>query len=866
MIPVDDDEIGDIDIRQLTPTQTHFLKKFLLERQLSIELTKLNDPECCKLLGQPFKSENNYKDLPLLSFFLQEFIATFPFVTNNSSKEQQYFWQDVLQPFVETFNSKQISGSDERNNASKRRKTNKKLLSGLLVFYNTVLITTNEMNYLNDSHLKASDTAKLDKFDVHKKESPTVIGLHEFDKMKFKTRWWINVVAVRKLSYEEKSWFFKQRNHHYEFIIQVVTKNNSNGYDSYYISKYYDQFRQLESDLIKELPGVMSTKLPSLPHKDKNDVGFDEDSDLDMDARTGLLSREKLRLSLRGYLRLLIEHKEIVNNQKFLTFISTNRTSLTNSDIMDYQERKNHESNILQTQIEFQDQTAKLMVKLSQNFENFKQQLIKNPNTIMKVFQEIGDIESIKNASPLLQTFNDWCKIEIAATIYQIFLGQDNSNEIFQKCKKFHRLFPYSLIYGILRFTNPMKMVSRIVDLLFVNIPKLPSWNKDLSEQSKKTGARNLCSLVFIMLLNEDLNEFAKEITLLQEKLSGFELYMERIENYTELTGDEITDIKDEAIEKQQDFVLTLLSTNLISPPPDSNFNKIVKSYEDHEDSTISLYQNLKQYWLIQVRKRDKQLFKQLWQEPELTQLLKSILQIFYNPLMRVFAKSNIHNAFSAFQKLIDDLIKTLSTIREEQYFMNPLEIYDSIKSVLDEHEEILWNFLHDVYVNDDQQIFLKLINWIEKFLKFMRLKFSNEQIVTIPIKIQNVNNSQFLAQLNSRIDSTINKRKIFKQYLELKNRNQDQLEKGWDNINDGIFGNTTSDEFGIRSEDVEDINNINLEEKIMELEPSKLEQELLTKLKEIDNSSIGTFELEKINIEAEIIEVIDNIKTLNIE
>ena len=37
--------------------------------------------------------------------------------------------------------------------------------------------------------------------------------------------------------------------------------------------------------------------------------------------------------------------------------------------------------------------------------------------------------------SPLLKTFNEWCKVEIAATIYQTFISQDNSSEWFNKVK-----------------------------------------------------------------------------------------------------------------------------------------------------------------------------------------------------------------------------------------------------------------------------------------------------------------------------------------------------------------------------------------------------------------------------------------------
>ena len=39
-----------------------------------------------------------------------------------------------------------------------------KTLSGLLLFYNAVIITDQEINYLTETHYKPSDTGKLDKF------------------------------------------------------------------------------------------------------------------------------------------------------------------------------------------------------------------------------------------------------------------------------------------------------------------------------------------------------------------------------------------------------------------------------------------------------------------------------------------------------------------------------------------------------------------------------------------------------------------------------------------------------------------------------------------------------------------------------
>ncbi|CAK9441441.1 uncharacterized protein LODBEIA_P53090 [Lodderomyces beijingensis] len=850
--------MDELPLSELTPTQAHFLKKYLLEQQLSKELSVLNEPNCCELLGLPFKCDKPSASarLPLLRFFFREFVVTFPLITNNEQKEQRRFWQEVVQPFVASFNSKELSGSDERKSSSKRRKVNNRLLSLVLLFFNSTFVVEGEMTYLRQDHLKASDTAKLDKFNIQKQDAHEIVGLTDYNRMSFHHGVAINVVAVRTVENEQRSWFSSQKGqHNYEFIIHIVLKNEKEprGHRALFVNKYYGQFRTLETELKKELPGVMSTIIPPLPLKEKHDDGFDE-----ADAQ-GVLAREKSRMALRGYLRELIKNKEVTNSFAFQSFISTNLTKMFDSDMRDYEERVKHELNILHTQVEFQKQTTAVMTELSKNVDQMKSQLIKNPNTITSIFEEISSTKTIKEASPLLRTFNDWGKLEIAATVYQLFLGQDNCNEFYHKVRKFHRLFPYSIIYAILRFTNPMKMITRIVDVLFVNIPRLPTWNKELNDHSKQTGARNLMAIIFVSLLNEDLNAFEKETAELRKQLVGYELYLQRIDEFTKLSINEVQDIKEEASAASEDYFLTILQTSLIEKPPvppDSNksgFAEIVESQRNFDRGGAMeqslLYLNLKQYWQLKVRTRDKNLLKQLWEEPEMTQLLKTFLQVFYNPVMRVFAKSNIHKAFASAEKLIDDLLATTSEIREEQYYLSPLEIYDRIKDVLDKHEDLLWNFLHDVYANDDQHVFLKFIQWIEKILTMMRVKFDNEQAATLSIRIANVNKELFLRQLDAMAHATLEKRRLFKEYLESKNAQQEQINRNWDDINNNVFGNPLSGDFGFSPEDLQDVNQVTLEDKLLETEPSTLEKDLIAKLNALKTDA-GTSELDKVNIE----------------
>ncbi|KAG7666271.1 uncharacterized protein J8A68_000183 [[Candida] subhashii] len=914
-------------LNQLTPTQEHFLKKYLLENRLVEELHTFSDPLACQLLGKPFKTnlpKNGLSELPLLSFFFQNFLVSFPFITNNSEKNQEKFWQGTLQPFIESLNSKPLSNSEERQeNITKRRQINKKFLSLLLLFYNSTLITKQELTYLNESHYKPSDTGKLDKFQNRLQDCSWRYGLEDYNSMKFLNDISINIIAVRtikdKLPTEapSQSWtryLFSSEDapprHHYEFVIQIVTREKedaSYSYESSFISRHYKEFKGLDAALKKAFPGIMSGEVSNLPRKEKNDLGYNvtsrsgsidstfEVEDEDEDESNGSLAREKLRVALRGYLRSVtkipaLAHSIIV--QDFLLNKEHSFSKLTTEDLKDYNLRMDHEETMLKTRYEFQQQTTKVMAQFAKDFEDFTQNLIMNPKTISELFEDLGKTSDINKLSPLFRTFNEWCKLEIAATLYETFLSQDNSNEWFNKCKKFHRLFPYSIVYGILRFTNPVNIVSKVIDLLLINIPRFswPSWGGKPEEEkqngTKKPGARNLLSLIFIMLLGEDLSTYEKELkNLRQEKLGpGYSLFLKRLENYTNLTYVEINLIKDEAMEKSQDLLLTILSTDLLEPKVTEredrfilkeafrSHDKYVKIVEDKDLDSAELYLNLKQYWQILVRKKDKDVMKQLWEEPELTNLIKDVLSIFYQPLMKLFAKSDVHIVFRAFQKFADDLVATLTKINNEEiYYLNSMEIYTKLKQLLDNHEKIIWEFIHNIYIKDDQKLFLKLINWIEKFLAMLRLKFADEELVKMQLSTNGlvIDEELALRQLDARVALVVQRRRLFKEYLSAKSSNiqtaEDMLVKEWDNINEQALGNASSGDFGLHSEDLEEFNNLNCEGELeTNTKQSDLEKLLSTKLRELElvSKTVGTSELDKLDpfVKAELTRVLGGI------
>ena len=148
---------------------------------------------------------------------------------------------------------------------------------------------------------------------------------------------------------------------------------------------------------------------------------------------------------------------------------------------------------------------------------------------------------------------------------------------------------------------------------------------------------------------------------------------------------------------------------------------------------------------------------------------------------MTIFTKSDVHLAFRGLQKFIDDLIETVTKINNEEiYYLNSFEIYNKLKNLLDRHENVIWEFIHKIYIKDDQHLFLNLIKWIEKYLTMMRIKFINPEIVKINIHTpnsggggggdnNNLNKQLFMNQLNSRVQKLLQNVNCLKNILKQK-------------------------------------------------------------------------------------------------
>ena len=153
----------------------------------------------------------------------------------------------------------------------------------------------------------------------------------------------------------------------------------------------------------------------------------------------------------------------------------------------------------------------------------------------------------------------------IAATIYHLFLAEDNSPELFAQAKRIHSLVPYQILKNIVRFTNPAGVMAQVLDLFM----------------AQPFGARSLLQRIFGMAIHDGISNIQKSIDILGSQKIKDPVLVEKIKKYTEADESIKTIIKEEAEADQTDLLVSILRSELFGPeltPPQigSIFNAYV--------------------------------------------------------------------------------------------------------------------------------------------------------------------------------------------------------------------------------------------------------------------------------------------------
>lgn len=338
-----------------------------------------------------------------------------------------------------------------------------------------------------------------------------------------------------------------------------------------------------------------------------------------------IFPREILRQTLRGFLRYVLYIKVCARSPEIAKFLGdkSSKIELTKHDITDIQHRVNIDHLRTLQHYKFQSALVGIVKVLEKDVENLKTQIynegfgyiferikhfqtlhelcgydanissgswLKAANLIstnVSMNEESSEVSSDPNDSAApLRGLVRIVLLEIASTQYELLIGSDSAMGTLKTIKRLHSVFPYRLIAGILRFTNPLMMVKRLIDVFTYQMPTVAGvsggvsaigtgigngiggmmqglgwkWKKDSagdeekyltadvptagdhSNSSASKKGRSLLQLIFSGMLGDDLRKLEKEIVEVRDLLTSYtdntgeygegEIIISRIDKY----------------------------------------------------------------------------------------------------------------------------------------------------------------------------------------------------------------------------------------------------------------------------------------------------------------------------------------------
>ncbi|KAL4918817.1 hypothetical protein BDW62DRAFT_210213 [Aspergillus aurantiobrunneus] len=740
---------GDFGNKQvLTGKQEHYLKRELIARQVQHEITELNSPTALRRFGAPFKSEFGEvapidSELPILRFIFVHHVRNFPFLDQAREKE---FWQDKLQVFLESFANKNVSSSEDRLEETKRRKLARKCEKLVeLMMVSGIPTASGYEERIQFSEMEVVDRGANEKgLLVNMPEGNTING------------WDINVAAVRVTSQRRTV----RHHQHAEFIIRVKRA----GQPEIFIARRFGEFAKLQKRLHTELPGKV---LPPLPRKNKSSststiwggsgtVEDDESSisststqdtgsvdearasrnlappDIIQRARSRSLSsvrkssrasaetpretvlyREEQRISLRAFLRTLLQNKRLAESKALEEFLTADPIVPSQEETLDMERRKEVDGNRIEEQKRFYEIARQRAAELDVYMENFRRDIVES-NGLTKLFAEIREKPTVDDLSPQYQKFAEWLRIEVAATLYHLFLAEDNSAELFAQAKRIHSLVPYTLMKNVIRIANPAAVMTGVLDLFL----------------AQPFGSRSLLQRIFSMTLHDGIKGFQRSIDVTDAKVDD-PIISQKLKSFTE--ADEIVkdEIRLEAAEDDVDVVVAILRSEYLPfELSTEQIGKVFNSYVAWNDAVEHVdeemregahwFANVKQLLKLYTRQSDKAKMLNIIEEPVTLQLFRDLFTIFYEPLVRVYKSANVYNSITDFAKFADDAIVVIEKCQRQDISADPNQTVQAFIDLCERHQGSLYKFIHEVHLHDNG-LFGSLMSWIENILDFLR-------------------------------------------------------------------------------------------------------------------------------------------------
>lgn len=376
----------------------------------------------------PYDSE-----LPILRYIFVHHVREFPFLDKAREKE---FWQDKLQVFLESFASKNISSSEDRLEETKRRKLARKSQKLVeLMMVSGIPTSSGFEERIRFSELEVVDRDAIDTGVLHSQPEGNYLNGWDVNMAGVRVVKVKKNIRYHKHAVGDACCFLAHAiaNVLQEFILRVKRKNETENY----VGRRYGDFSRLHKQLQLEVPGKVLPPLPKKNKSSAVPSGLfgggdasDDDSISSastqktgpplsplyseapksmslktafghkksastaslgkasprpsMDDRSSgpwsptkggdvVLHRESQRISLRAYLRSLLQNTQVAQTKAMQDFLTRDPIALKPEDIVDIARRKTVDEKRVEEQKRFYEIARKRAAELDIYMEQYVQ-------------------------------------------------------------------------------------------------------------------------------------------------------------------------------------------------------------------------------------------------------------------------------------------------------------------------------------------------------------------------------------------------------------------------------------------------------------------------------------------------------------
>lgn len=519
---------------------------------------------------------------------------------------------------------------------------------------------------------------------------------------------------------------------------------------------------------------------------------------------SNILFREEQRVSLRAFLRSFLQNEAIAHSKAMTDFLTSKPITPTPQEYEDIDRRKLMDERRLEEQRRFFEVARERARELDVHMEKFRRKVIERDG-LRDLFSEIKRKDKIADLEPEYQKFAEWLRIEVAATLYHLFLAEDNSPDMFAQAKRIHGLVPYSTLKQVIRFTNPAAVMAAVLDLFI----------------AQPLGAKSLLQRIFALALGDGIRSIQRSIDTLTAKIDE-PVLCEKVKTYTESSEEIKHSIRLQAQEEQTDLLVKVLQSEEVDPELSEEqigqvFNAWVawENAVEHVDEEMragaELYAQLKQVLKLHTRQRDKKKMLEMVEEPNTLRLFRDLFTIFYEPLVRVYKSANVYNSVTDFARFADDAIATIEKAQRQDVSADPNQTVQSFIDLCARHEDDLYKFIHEVHLHDNG-LFDKLMTWIEGILEFLRHgphggKLDMNALFQGGIEMRLIDKEKAVKEINALIKWQTARKRWHSDKTRLKMASGDNTDSSLQpDLANGLTSTFKPGDFGLNASDIADL------------------------------------------------------------